>query len=288
MEKIDMALVKRLEDKAADIRKQLIDMTYAIGHAHLGGALSMCDITVALYYHFLNFNPMEPKAPDRDRLVLSKGHSGCLIYNIFADMGMYDKEELYNGYNRIGGKFGQHPNRKYIEGFEASTGSLGHGLSLAVGMAFAGRMDRAGWRVFCITGDGELNEGSNWEAIMLAAHHQFGNLVAIVDRNRIQGNGWTEDTVTLEPLADKWESFGWEVRVIEDGNDMQQVVAALAALPPSDPVKRRKPICLLANTIKGKGIAFMENEPKWHAGGLSKEKRDECHRLIDEARKVRG
>jgi len=288
MENIDMELVRRLEDKAADIRKQLIDMTYAIGHAHLGGALSMCDIAVALYYHFLNFNPKAPKAPDRDRLVLSKGHSGCLFYNIFADLGMYDKEELYNGYNRIGGRFGQHPNRKYIEGFEASTGSLGHGLSIAVGMAFAGRMDRARWRVYCITGDGELNEGSNWEAMMLAAHHQFGNLVAIVDRNRIQGNGWTEDTVALEPLASKWESFGWEVRVIEDGNDMKQVVEALAALPPSDPVERRKPICLIANTVKGKGIAFMENEPKWHAGGLSKEKRDECIRLIEEARRARG
>ncbi|HHU30106.1 MAG: transketolase [Bacillota bacterium] len=287
MGKPDLELVARLEEKAVDIRKQLIEMTYAIGHAHLGGSLSLCDAAVALYYHFLRFDPQNLKDPDRDRLILSKGHCGCLFYNIFADLGMYTKEELYNGYNRIGGRFGQHPNRKYIEGFEASTGSLGHGLSLAVGFAFSGRMDRANWRVYCITGDGELNEGSNWEAIMFAGHHRFGNLVAIVDRNKIQGNGWTEETVRLEPLADKWEAFGWDVINVEDGNDMEQIVDVLGSLPPVDPVTPRRPICIILNTVKGKGVAFMENEPKWHAGGLSAEKKDECLRLIEQSRKVR-
>lgn len=287
MNKLDLELVEKLEDKAIDIRKQLCDMTFAIGHAHLGGALSMCDMMVALYYHFLKFDPKNPKMPDRDRFILSKGHNGCLIYNIFADMGMYEKEYLYKGYNRIGGKFGQHPNRKYIEGFEASTGSLGHGLSLAVGFAFSGRMDKASWRVFCMVGDGELNEGSNWEAIMFAAHLKLGNLVAIVDRNRIQGNGFTEDTVELEPLADKWKAFGWDVINVKNGNDMEQVVEALASLPPSDSITPRKPVCIIANTVKGCGIKFMEDQPKWHAGGLNDEKLAECHRLIEETRKVR-
>lgn len=287
MENLNLGLVEKLEDKAIEIRKQLCDMTFAIGHAHLGGALSMCEMAVALYYHFLKFDPQNPKAPDRDRLILSKGHNGCLIYNIFADLGMYDKEYLYNGYNKIGGKFGQHPNRKYIEGFEASTGSMGHGLSIAVGFAFSGRMDKANWRVFCITGDGELNEGSNWEAAMLAGHHMFGNLVVIVDRNHIQGNGFTEDTVRLEPLADKWKAFGWDVISIDDGNDMQQVMGALSSLPPADPVTPRRPICIISNTLKGRGIKFMENQPKWHAGGLNDEKVAECHKLIEETRKER-
>ena len=287
MNKIDLELVEKLEDKAIDIRKQLCDMTFAIGHAHLGGGLSMCDMMVALYYHFLKFDPKNVKMPDRDRFLLSKGHNGCLIYNIFADLGMYDKEYLYKGYNRIGGKFGQHPNRKYIPGFEASTGSLGHGLSLAVGFALSGRMDKADWRVFCMVGDGELNEGSNWEAIMFAAHKKLGNLVAIVDRNRIQGNGFTEDTVELEPLPDKWKAFGWDVINIENGNDMAQVVEALSSLPPSDSVTPRKPICIISNTMKGSGIKFMENQAKWHAGGLSQEKLAECHLLIEETRKVR-
>ena len=135
MAKADPDLVARLEEKVIDISKQLCDMTFHIGHAHVGGSLSMCDFTVALYYHYLNFDPKDLKNPDRDRLILSKGHNGCLIYNIFADLGMYTKEFLYNGYNKIEGKFGQHPNRLYIPGFEASTGSLGHGLSIAIGAA---------------------------------------------------------------------------------------------------------------------------------------------------------
>ena len=149
-------------------------------------------------------------------------------------------------------------------------------------------MDRANWRVYCIPGDGELNEGSIWEAIMFAGHHRFGNLVAIVDRNKIQGNGWTEETVRLEPLADKREAFGWDVINVEDGNDMEQIVDVLGALPPVDPVTPRRPICIILNTVKGKGVAFMENEPKWHAGGLSAEKKDECLRLIEQSSRSEG
>jgi transketolase len=277
-------VVLRLEEKAADIRKQLCDMTYHIGHAHLGGALSMCDFTVALYYHFMNFNPEKLDDPDRDRLYLSKGHNGCLIYNIFADMGLYTKEFLYNGYNKIDGKFGQHPNRKYIPGFEASTGSLGHGLSIAVGAAHAGRMDKRDYRVFCIVGDGELQEGSNWEAIMFAGHNKYGNLVAVVDKNGVQGNGFTSETINMEPMALRWKAFGWDTIEIEDGNDMEQVVAAFSSLPDSNSQMRRAPICIIANTLKGYGIDFMEGQPKWHAGGLSEDDLKVCKQMIDAKR----
>ena len=287
MAKADPDLVARLEEKAIDISKQLCDMTYHIGHAHVGGSLSMCDFTVALYYHYLNFDPKDLKNPDRDRLILSKGHNGCLIYNIFADLGMYTKEFLYNGYNKIEGKFGQHPNRLYIPGFEASTGSLGHGLSIAIGAAHSGRMEKRNYRVFCILGDGELQEGSNWEAIMFAAHHKYGNLVAIVDKNGIQGNNFTSETINMEPLAERWKAFGWDVIEIENGNDMEQVVEAFESLPPSDSQVRRPPICMIFNTLKGCGIDFMENEPKWHAGGLDEETLNECKLMIEQNRRSR-
>ena len=287
MAKADPDLVARLEEKVIDISKQLCDMTFHIGHAHVGGSLSMCDFTVALYYHYLNFNPKDLKNPDRDRLILSKGHNGCLIYNIFADLGMYTKEFLYNGYNKIDGKFGQHPNRLYIPGFEASTGSLGHGLSIAIGAAHAGRMEKRNFRVFCILGDGELQEGSNWEAIMFAAHHKYGNLVAIVDKNGIQGNNFTSETINMEPLADRWKAFGWDVIEIENGNDMEQVVEAFESLPPSDSQVKRAPICMIFNTLKGCGIDFMENEPKWHAGGLDEDTLNECKLMIEKNRKSR-
>lgn len=284
MAKADPDLVAKLKEKSTDIAKQLCDMTFHIGTAHVGGSLSMCDFTVALYYHFMNFDPKDLKNPDRDRLYLSKGHNGCLIYNIFADLGMYTKEFLYNGYNKIDGKFGQHPNRLYIPGFEASMGSLGHGLSISVGAAHAGRMDKRNYRVFCILGDGELQEGSNWEAIMFAAHHKYGNLVAIVDDNGVQGNDYTSETINMEPMVDRWTAFGWDVREIEDGNDMQQVVDAFESLPASDSQEKRAPICMIFKTLKGCGIDFMENEPKWHACGLDEDTLNECKLSIEQNR----
>ena len=287
MPKVDMQLVEHLEEKAIDIRKKLCLMTHKIGNAHLGGALSMTDMAVALYYHFLKYDPKNPKWPDRDRFILSKGHTACLLYNIYADLGMYPWDFLYNGYNKIGGKFGQHPNRKYLEGIEASTGSLGHGLSIAVGFALAGRANKENWRVVCMLGDGELDEGSNWEAIMAAAHYRLGNLVAIVDRNGLSIAGNTEDVMALEPLDEKWRAFGWDVITI-NGNDMEQVVSALSSLPPADSVTPRKPMCIISKTTKGCGIPFMENMPKWHIGGLDDEKVEECCQLIEKTRKVRG
>jgi transketolase len=289
MHDVDMELVTKLENKAVEIRKKLLTMCQRVGVAHLGGTLSLCDMAVALYYEFLKFDPKNPNWEERDRLILSKGHTGCLIYNIFADMGIYKWEEIYNEYNKIDGRFGMHPNRKYIPNFEASTGSLGHGLSLATGMALAGRADKSSCRVICITGDGELDEGSNWEAIMCAAHYKLGNLVAIVDRNNISSSGPTETVMSLEPLPDKWRSFGWDVIIIDDGNDMKQIVEALLSLPPVDSVTPRKPICIISNTVKGKGVDFMENDAAWHiVYGLTDEKLCNAIECVDKNRKVRS
>jgi len=277
---IDTQLVSKLEEKALQIRKELVVYCNKIGNSHLGGPLSMTDVTVALFYHFMRYDPNNYSWPERDRFILGKGHCACLLYNIFTDMGMFSKEELYGEYNKLDGRFGQHPNRKYLPMFDASTGSLGHGLSLAFGYAMAGRMDKANWRVYCVVGDGELDEGSNWEAVMSAAHYQMGNLVLIVDRNRISGCRHTEDTIALDSLEKKFDAFNWHVISI-DGNNMAQIVEALSALPESDPVARRKPVVIVSNTVKGKGIDFMEDQPKWHLGGLDDEKMAEALSLLD-------
>lgn len=262
--------VKELEAKALEIRKHVIDTCYRTAASHLGGALSLCDVAVALYYHFLRYDPKDYKAPDRDRVILSKGHSGCLLYNIFADFGIYSWEYLYEGYNKIEKPFGQHPNRLYLPMFEASTGSLGHGLSIAFGTALALRQSGSDARVFCITGDGEMDEGSNWEALMAAAHYELSNLFLIIDRNRLQGCRHTEETVRLESLEAKLQAFNWDV-ISFDGNDMNSVAEALSKLPARDPSARRKPVAFIANTLKGKGVDFMEDNAVYHVAALNED-----------------
>jgi len=279
---MEKELVRRLEDKAIDIRKKLCETTLEIGPIHIGGSLSATDVAVALYYQFMNYDPGNPDWEDRDRFILSKGHIGCLLYNIFADLGIYEWDDFYKGYNKIEGSFGQHPNRKYLKGIEASTGSLGHGLSLAVGLAMAGRADKKDWRVFCMMGDGELQEGSVWEAAMAGGHFRLGNLVAIVDRNGYQISGSTEDVVSIEPLEEKWTAFGWEVITI-DGNNMSEVVNVFENLPKSDSVEQRKPICIISRTKKGAGIDFMENVAKWHIGSVDEETLKKCYASIEKS-----
>jgi transketolase len=284
MRNVDKELVKTLEIKAIEVRKLICEMTFKIGNSHLGGELSMTDYVVALYYHFLKFDPKNPKWDDRDRFVLSKGHGGGCMYNILADVGFYDRNLVLTGYNKIDGKFGQHPNRKYIPGIEASTGSLGHGMSLAVGMALAGRYKKKNYRVFSVSGDGELQEGSNWEAIMAAGHYELGNYVHFVDRNRLQINGNTEKIMRLDPLDKKFEAFNWEVHII-DGNNMEEIVGMLSSLPESNSQTPRKPICIIGNTVKGKGVDFMENQAKWHLGGIDDETLQKCYDSIERARR---
>ena len=287
MTQVDTELIASLEDKAISIKKDLFHLATKIGMAHLGGGLSCTDTAVALYYHAMKVDPKNPKWPERDRFILSKGHMGFVFYTILADKGFYPKEDIVAGYNVLNGKFGMHPNRFYIPGIEASTGSLGHGLSLAVGLALSARMDKASYRVFCMTGDGELNEGSNWEAIMCAAKYKLGNLVAIVDQNKLSMSGLTSQVMPMDPMDEKWKAFGWDVRKM-NGHDMEEIVATFDALPPSDSQVQRKPIVLIAETTKGKGIPFMEMQPGWHIGGLDEKTCAECCELIEATRKTRA
>lgn len=258
--------ILELQEKVVDIRKKVIGLSQVAGGGHLGGSLSMTDVVVALYYHTMNYDPKNPDWPERDRFILSKGHGALGLCPVLADVGYYD-EELMENFNDLDSPFGMHPDMNKIPGIEMSTGSLGHGLSVAVGVALSGRLDNADWRVFCLLGDGECNEGMVWEAAMSAGHYRLGNLTAIVDRNRYSLDGPTEEIMALEPLADKWRAFGWGVREV-DGHDIQQVVDALDSLPGAG---SQRPNCIIAHTIKGKGVSFMENANEWHYAGCDDE-----------------
>lgn len=264
--------VKELEEKVIQIQKDICVTTSKIGYSHLGGGMSMTDMAVALYYDFLNFDPNNVEDPDRDRFILSKGHCSHCLYNIFVDLGMYKKEELWNEYNQVGGRFGMHPNCHYLKGIEASTGSLGHGLPLAVGFALAARMNHKDYRVMVMTGDGEMDEGSNWEALMCATQYQLGNLYLIIDKNNFQIGGTTDEIMTLEPLDRRLQSFGWDTITIEDGHNMRQILEALYQLPQPDSQTRRRPVAIISHTIKGKGlIGGLENSAASHISTMPTE-----------------
>lgn len=248
-----------LECKAAGIRLQILETALNAGKGHVPPAFSWVEIAVALFYGgILRFKPEEPRWPERDRFILSKGH-GCLtLYVILADLGFFPKSEL----DRFGGDgslLAGHPDIA-IPGVEIVSGSLGHGLGIGAGLALAAKMDGQDWLVFTLLGDGECNEGSIWEAAMFASHHKLSNLVAIIDRNHLGATDFTENFVSLEPLALRWQSFGWEV-VTVDGHSFSQLLEAFSN------VRRRtsqQPLVVIANTIKGKGVSFMEGSPLWH------------------------
>jgi len=285
MGNVNMQLVKQLENKAVDIRKMMIDYVQHVGVAHMGGPLSCLDMSVALYYHYMNWDPKDFKDPNRDRFILSKGHNADLFYNIFCDMGLFTKDEIYSEYNKIDGRFGQHPNRMYLPMFEVSAGSLGHGLSLATGYALGARASGENYRVFVMTGDGEMDEGSNWEALMLAAHRKLGNLVLIVDKNQIMGTGPTEEVMPLLNLEDKLTSFGWDVVTLDDGNDMLKVCQVLEQLPERDCHIRRKPLAIISNTVKGAGVDYMEGIAAWHLGSVDDAHAERAYASIEAFRK---
>jgi transketolase len=280
-------MVKELDAKCLKIRKDLLNLIYRIGMGHLGGELSIVEVAVALYYKYLNYDPKNPKWPDRDRLVLSKGHCSETLYTIFADLGMFTMDYIVEHFETLDtARFGMHSNRKYVDAIEVSAGSLGHGLPIAVGLALGARMQKKLWRTFVIVGDGELNEGTNWEAFMAGGHHRLGNLTAIIDKNRLQMTGFTSEVMNIDPLDKKLEAFGWKVLEI-DGNDMYEVCEAFQSLPPADPLSRRKPVAIIANTTKGKGVGFMENTAKWHGGGIAKEQLDIALAAVEKNRRVR-
>lgn len=281
---INIDLVKMLEDKAARMRKEICITANKIGIVHLGGSLSATDVVVALYYKYLKFDIKNLNDPDRNKFILSKGHCGILLYNIFIDLGLYDWETVYSGYNQPGQLFGQHPNRKDIKGIEVSTGSLGHGLSISTGMAVANRADGRTSRIFCLTGDGEMQEGSNWEAIMYAGSHQLSNLVCIVDFNQCSASFRYGDNIVLD-WRKTFEGFGWEVKEI-NGADMKEIVETFESLPAMDFSKKNKPIAIISKTVKGQGVDFMYG-PKWHVGSIDDVKLKEAIYCIDKNRNFR-
>ncbi|OKP70366.1 transketolase [Paenibacillus helianthi] len=248
---------RQLKIKAAQIRMDLLSIIHRAKTGHTGGSLSNTDILTALYYEIMNIDPARPKWEKRDRFIASKGHSVESLWCILADKGFFPKEELET-YSQFGTRLIGHPNNK-VPGIEMNTGALGHGLPISVGMALAAKRDALSYRVFCLMGDGEQAEGSNWEAAMAGAHYKLDNLIGIIDRNRLQISGSTEEVMGLEPLEDKWTSFGWNV-VPVNGNNMEELVQVFRAAPEV----AGKPTLVMANTTKGKGVSFAENVPAWH------------------------
>ncbi|MGW5876132.1 transketolase [Nocardiopsis terrae] len=257
-----MSETTTVEEAAYRVRERVLDMGATPNGAHIGGSLSCADILTVLYRDVLRVRPDEPRWPDRDRFVLSKGHASAALYAVLAETGFLAEEEL-STYGAYGSRLAGHPLRR-LPGVEFPTGSLGHGLSLAAGAALAARRTGGRARAFALLGDGELQEGSVWEAVMFAAHQRLDNLVAIVDRNGLQITGSTEDCVGLEPLAERWSSFGWEV-VQVDGHDTEALRTHLTA--PRAPGGR--PLVLLAETVKGRGVPMFENKKKSHSVQLT-------------------
>ena len=246
------------EHLARRVRIHTVNMTSRGGSSHVGSALSIADILAVLYGGVLDVDPAEPDKPDRDRFILSKGHAGAAVYATLAETGFFPVEKLSTHY-QDGSQLNGHISHKGIPGVELSTGSLGHGLPVGAGMAYAGKLKTNSHRVFVLLSDGECDEGSNWEAILFASHHKLDNLIAIVDYNKIQSLAPVEETLALEPFADKWRSFGWSV-VEADGHDHEQLRDAFEDIP----TEPKKPTCVIAHTTKGKGVSFMENSVLWH------------------------
>lgn len=244
---------------AYKLRKDTVDLICAGKAGHIGGDMSVMEVLVELYFHQMNISPENMDDPDRDLFVLSKGHSVEAYYSILAEKGFIPKEELHREFSKFGSKYIGHPNNK-LPGIEMNSGSLGHGLPVCVGMAKAGKMDNRDYRVYTVMGDGELAEGSVWEGVMAASHYKLDNLCAVVDRNRLQISGNTEDVMHHDDLHERFKSFGWHVIDVADGNDIDQLEAAFNEAK----TVKGKPTVLIANTVKGKGSKVMEGKANWH------------------------
>jgi transketolase len=254
-----------LAHHANDLRRELVLMFGRAQGGHFGGALSAAEIIAALYFDVLNVRPEEPEWPDRDRFILSKGHAAPALYAALCERGFFPRAVLED-FEEPGNPLTMHPNMHKVPGVDASTGSMGHGLPIGVGMALAGRLDQRPYRVTVLMGDGETQEGSVWEAAMCASHYQLERLVAIVDRNRLSCDGEIACIQNQEPYALRWESFGWSVREV-DGHNADDVAKALHRTP----FQPGKPSVLIAHTVKGRGVSFMENKPNYHRANISPE-----------------
>lgn len=256
---------KYFEDLAAGLRVDVIKEVFKAGSGHPGGSLSAADIMTALYFKEMNIDPENPNMPDRDKFVLSKGHAAPILYAALANKGFFPKEELAS-FRKLGSTLQGHPNMHKVPGVEMSTGSLGQGFSVSVGMALANKMDKNPGRVYVLLGDGELQEGIVWEAAMAAAHYGLSNMCAIVDNNGLQIDGNNDDVMKVQPIDEKFKAFGWNVQVI-DGHDFDQIFQALE----NARAEKERPSVIVAKTVKGKGVSFMEDKAGWHGKAPSEE-----------------
>ena len=249
--------IERYKHLATRVRAHVLNMTHRARSSHVGGCLSIADLLAVLYGGILRVEPSRPDWPDRDRFIVSKGHAAAAVYAVLAEKGFFPVEWL-DTYYLDGSQLPGHVTYG-VPGVEASTGSLGHGLSIGCGMALAGKRDGRPIRIFVLMSDGECDEGSTWEAALFAPHHHLDNITAIIDYNKLQSFGKVREVLDLEPLASKWQSFGWTVREI-DGHDFGQIEKMLSGIP----FEPERPSCIIAHTIKGKGVSFMENQLAWH------------------------
>lgn len=267
-----------LTRKAYELRRDIIEEIYLSKAGHVGGDLSVVDILTVLYYKIMNISPQNFKSPERDRFLLSKGHCADALYMVLGDIGFFDKQEAIHTFSAYGSKFIGHPNTE-VNGIEINSGSLGHGLAVGVGMALAGKMDQKNYRTYVVLGDGEMAEGSNYEAMMAAGHYKLDNLCATVDVNGLQISGTTKVVMDSSELADKFRVFGWNVIEVADGNNCRQLQKAYEDAMAT----KGKPTAVIAHTVKGKGVSFMENRKEWHHGVMTKEQYDIAVKDIETA-----
>jgi transketolase len=276
---MDIKEILKLKYKALEIRRDILRQIRAGEAGHLGGALSSVEILTALYFNLLRVDPRNPDWPQRDRFVLSAGHKCLVLYAALAERGFFDKTVL-DTYGALDSKIPGHPNMHKLPGVETNTGALGHGLSIAGGMAIGLRLDKSPAKVYVLMGDGELAEGSNWEAASAAAMHKLDNILVFVDRNRLQISGRTVDVMSYEPLVERWRSFGWNVRTI-DGHDLEAIIGNAMEMP----FEKGKPSVIIADTVKSKGLSFAEGKVSYHYWKANKEEMDQAERDLDNIEK---
>ena len=264
MEETKTDLIKRLESEARQVRRNVWRALRAGGSGHAGGSCSAADILAALYFYRMRIRPAQPDWPERDRFVLSKGHANAALVAVLVQAGFID-EALLDRFYAFESPFGMHPDIK-VNGIEMCTGALGHGFAIGVGMALGARMQKQAFHTFVMVGDGELHEGSNWEAAMAASHYRLANLTVIIDFNKIAQSGPLQELINIDPLADKWRAFGFEVKEI-DGHNMAEIIDTLDALP----LNAERPTAIIAHTVKGKGVSFAENTYVWHSNSVTDE-----------------
>lgn len=260
------AEIEFLNDKAKQIRRDIVEMIYKVQSGHIGGSLSIVEILVSLYYKCMNIDPDNPVWEDRDRFVLSKGHTAPALYAVLSDRGFYPREYLLTSFRRINSRLQGHPDMKKTPGVDMTSGSLGIGLSAACGMALGARIKNKPFRVYTIIGDGETNEGQIWEAASTAAHYKLDHLTAFIDCNKLQNDGDTKNIKQMEPMKEKWQAFGWNALEI-DGHNIQEILEAIDAAWKY----RGKPTAIICRTVKGKGVSFMENSIKFHGSSPNDE-----------------